>query len=189
MLRLTRDATFHLQLPPQIRTELDDALLLSMFKQPLEKRASSEVHAARGTVAASSVAIPFGSLKQMRSSARVYSAYPPSFLISPSLPSQLDIVTQSASDNFTSPYKPSNNVSFLEPLDLGTEFLDRAYEITPKNSVVPEGIQVHGLDCSNVIKSAITRGSRPEPTYHLSGFARHKRPLRALDSPRVMAQE
>lgn len=70
------------QLPPQIKT-LCLVLRRGMLKDVFEKSPSQAVVAARGTVAASAADIPTGSLKDIASSAKVYSLYAPSPLSSP----------------------------------------------------------------------------------------------------------
>lgn len=71
-----------LQLPPQIRTGavVSWGLRLSKFSA---KRACKAVRAARGIVEASAGGILEGTQKQIFSSARVYSLYPPRPLVSP----------------------------------------------------------------------------------------------------------
>lgn len=60
------------QLPPQTKKLVPWDLERSMFKQPLENKASHAVAAARGTVIDSSREMLLGNLKEMRSSAMVY---------------------------------------------------------------------------------------------------------------------
>lgn len=69
------------ELPPQ--TRMLPPFFRSMFKLSLENMASQAVAAAKGTVAAAAGVMLLGILKQMRSSASVYSAYAPRPLISP----------------------------------------------------------------------------------------------------------
>lgn len=76
---------FDVQLPPQTRTVFSWPRDRSTFRHPDENKASHTVVAARVTVAACSGETPFGSLKQIFSSARVYSLYAPRPLISPVL--------------------------------------------------------------------------------------------------------
>ena len=119
-----------------------------MFRQSFENKASQEVREAKGIVEASSSDVPFGTLKQICSSAIVYSLYAPRPFISPIdfLSTEPAVGGRLDRRSHTSPYQPCYDVAPLEACDSISELLNSANKVATEDCVVSKDVCVEGLD-------------------------------------------
>ncbi|UPX16922.1 uncharacterized protein EKO05_0007303 [Ascochyta rabiei] len=114
-----------LELPPQIKTEVSLPLLRSIAKHSLKKRASQAVQQAKGTVAAASNEMDFGTLK-----------------LADELVGERVLIVSSVAFDFSALDQGGNGVAFLDPRHVPADLLYGTDKVAAKNCAVPESIPV-----------------------------------------------